>query len=133
MADGFSVEIEGAREIAADLANVDARLRPNIAMVVKKAATNIKDDMRSAMGRSRSFGHLARGISYDLPDDFSAEIGPFKARKNAKKPPRRGANIAYFGTSKGGGGVEHPEVALAREVPAFEEHLADIVETEIFG
>lgn len=127
MSDGFSVEITGAREIIADLSNVDARLRPNIAAVVKKGATNIKDDLQTQARKSRHFKGFAPGISYDMVDDFEAEIGPVKGR------PGSLANIAYFGTSRGGGTVENPEAALAREIPAFEEHLGDIVEREIFG
>ena len=65
-------------------------------------------------------------ISYDMKDDFEAWIGPNKGG------PGAGANIAYFGTSRGGGTVEDPEETMERELPAFEEHLADIAERSVF-
>lgn len=123
-----SVDTSEVRELIADLTRLDARLRPDVASVVKKGATNIKDDLQAQMGSSASFGHLAGGISYDMVDDFEAEIGPHKVRHGKLRRPRRGANIAYFGTSKGGGSVEDPEEALNREVPAFEDHLGNLAE-----
>lgn len=129
MADGFSVEVEGARELAADLSSVDSRLRPNISAVVKRGANNIKNDLMSQMRSSTHFRGVAGGINYDMVDDFEAEIGPTKGS------PGSLANIAYFGASRRAGGatVEDPQAALAREAPAFEEHLADIAEKAVFG
>lgn len=129
MADGFRIEVEGARELAADLSSVDSRLRPNIASVIKKGATNIKNDLMSQMRSSTHFRPVGSGISYDMVDDFEAEIGPTKGS------PGSLANIAYFGSSRRAGGatVENPEAALTREAPAFEEHMADIAEKAIFG
>lgn len=115
------------------MSKVDARLRPNVSSTVKKGAVNIKDDLQAQMGASASFGHLAGGISFDMADDFEAEIGPHKVRTGRLEAPRRGANIAYFGTSKGGGSVEDPEHALDREVPKFEDELLKIAEESVFG
>ena len=129
----ITVDTSELRAAVADMSGVDARLRPDTASVVKKGATNIVNDMREKMGASASFGHLARAISYDMVDDFEAEIGPTKTFSGRKKAPRRGANIAYFGTSRGGGTVEDPEAALDRELPAFEDHLLDIAEKAVFG
>lgn len=128
-----TVDTSEVRAAAADMSQVDSRLRPDVSSTVKKGANSIKNDLQAQMSGSGSFGHLARGISYDMVDDFEAEIGPHKKHSGAKRPPRRGANIAYFGTSKGGGSVEDPEEALNREMPAFEEHLLDIAERAIFG
>lgn len=129
MADGISVEIIGARELAADLSNVSSRMRPDIASVVKKGATNIKNDLVTQMRSSTHFKGVAPGISYDMVDDFEAEIGPTKGS------PGSLANIAYFGASKkpGGATVEKPEAALEREAASFESHLADIAERRVFG
>lgn len=128
MADGISVEIIGARELAADLSSVSSRMRPDIASVVKKGATNIKNDLVTQMRSSTHFKGVAPGISYDMVDDFEAEIGPTKGS------PGSLANIAYFGSSRAGGGtVEAPEAALEREASAFESHLADIAERRVFG
>src|SRR5690625_4906737 len=104
-------------------------MRPDIASVVKKGATNIKNDLVTQMRSSKHFKGVVGGISYDMVDDFEAEIGPTKGS------PGSLANIAYFGASRRSGGatVEDPEAALARETPAFEEHMADIVEKAVFG
>ena len=129
----ISVDTSEVRALIADMTGVDARLRPDVSSVIHKGANNVVRDLRSEMGSSASFGHLAGGISYDMVDDFEAEIGHHKAGHGQKKAPRRGANIAYFGTSKGGGSVEDPEEALNRELPALEEHLGDIAERAVFG
>lgn len=128
----ISVDTSEVRAAIADMSNADARLRPNVSSSVMKGAINIQNDLRTQMGSSASFGHLAGGISFDMVDDFEAEIGPHKTRKGKKEAPRRGANIAYFGTSKGGGSVEDPEHALEREIPKFEEALADIAADSVF-
>ena len=127
----ISVDTSEVRALIADMTGVDARLRPNVSSTVMKGAINVQNDLRSKMSGSASFGHLAGGISFDMVDDFEAEIGPHKARGD-KRAPRRGANIAYFGTSKGGGSVEDPEEALNREIPKFEEALADIAADSVF-
>lgn len=127
----ISVDTSEVRAAVADMSGVDGRLRPNVSSSVLKGAINVQDDLRAQMGGSASFGHLAGGISFDMVDDFEAEIGPHKARGN-REAPRRGANIAYFGTSKGGGSVEDPEEALNREIPKFEEALADIAADSVF-
>lgn len=122
----ISFDTSEVRAAAADMSNVDGRLRPDVSSVVKRGATNIKDDLTSQMRSSRHFKGFA-DISYDMVDDFEAEIGPNKGG------PGAGANIAYFGTSRGGGTVEDPEEALNREITAFEDHLGDIAERSVFG
>lgn len=123
----ISVDTSEVRAAIADLTSVDSRLRPDVAAVVKKGAQNIKEDQQAQARKSRHFRGFAPGISYDMVDDFEAEIGPVKGR------PGSLANIAYFGTSRGGGTVEEPAEALQRELPAFEKHLADIAEKAVFG
>src|SRR5699024_8639217 len=60
-------------------------------------------------------------------DDFEAVIGP------NTPGPGAGANIAYFGASRGGGTGEDPEAALDREVGSFEDALGDVAERVVFG
>lgn len=115
---------------------VEPRLNRHVLTVVEKGAVNVKEDLRAKMAASHSFGHLARGITYDMrrePGAIIAEIGPTKVKKGLKKAPRRGANIAYFGTSKGGGSVEDPQGALDREAPRFEQALVDLAAEVVFG
>ena len=120
-----SVDTSEVRALIADMSGVDGRLRPNVSSVVKRGANNIKNELLTQMRSSRHFKGFA-DISYDMTDDFEAEIGPNKGG------PGAGANIAYFGTSRGGGTVEDPEEALNRELPAFEDHLADIAADSVF-
>lgn len=124
----YSVSLDTTEVRAAieDMTSIDSRLRPDVASVVKRGATNIKDDMITQMKSSKHFKGFP-DISYDMKDDFEAWIGPNKGG------PGAGANIAYFGTSRGGGTVEDPEEALNREIGAFEDHLGDIAERSVFG
>ena len=124
----YSVSLDTSEVRAAirDMTSVSTRLRPDIASVVKRGATNIKDDMITQMTNSKHFKGFP-DISYDMKDDFEAWIGPNKGG------PGAGANLAYFGTSRGGGTVEDPEDTMEREIPAFEEHLGDIAERVVFG
>src|SRR5699024_6831344 len=114
-----SVDTSEVRALIADMSGIDGRLRPNVSSVVKRGANNIKNELLTQMRSSRHFKGFA-DISYDMTDDFEAEIGPNKGG------PGAGANIAYFGTSGGGRPVDDPEEALNRELPAFQELLAAI-------
>lgn len=120
----MDIEIDTAelRQFAADVAKIPAELDHKIPAVVSKGALNIKTDMVDAMRESTHFKGFA-DISYDLLSaGYAAEIGPNKGG------PGAGANIAYFGTSKGGGTVEDPQEALDREVPIFEQELGKLIE-----
>ena len=123
----ISIDMSEVRALAVDMQRVDSRLICHVKPVVKKGAVNIKEQLAAEMGGSASFGHLARSITFDLVDDgFGAEIGPAKTR-GRKTNLRRGANIAYFGGARGGGGtVADPKGALDAETPALEKHLADL-------
>lgn len=123
----ITVDTSEVRAAVADMTGVDSRLRPDIAASVKRGANNIKNDLVEQMRSSTHFKGFAPGISYDMVDDFEAEIGPTKGG------PGAGANLAYFGTWKGGGTVEDPEAALEREVPNFEDHMLDVAERAVFG
>jgi len=106
--------------LAADMSQVGEKMRGDISAVVKKGATNIKRDMVSEARSSPSFRGFASGISYDMESDTEAAIGPVKGK------PGSLANIAYFGTSRGGGTVEDPGVTAQHEAAAFERELGRI-------
>nr|DAK31094.1 MAG TPA: hypothetical protein [Caudoviricetes sp.] len=97
-------------------------LRP----AVSRGALNIKRAMQADLEASGNAGirAVARSISYDLTDTgttVEAEIGP-------DKPSGALANIAYFGTSRGGGHTRDPIEPLNEEAEAFQKAIADIVE-----
>ena len=55
------------------------------------------------------------------------EVGPAK-KSGGSRGLGFGANIAYFGGARGGGGtVADPKTALDAEIPNFEAQLADIL------
>ena len=62
-----------------------------------------------------------------MPSAVSAVIGPEKGA------PGSLANVAYFGTSRGGGTVADPEDALQEEADAFVEHFAAMAEELALG
>lgn len=123
------IDMSDVRSYIQEVSKISQKVETQLKGVVAKGAVNIKEDMRANMGASSSFGHLARAITYDLKNgDLTAEIGMVKKMKGQKAPPRRGGNIAYFGTSKGGGGREDPIMALKREIPNFEREVLKAVE-----
>jgi hypothetical protein len=105
--------------LARDLRKIPAAMVPKMRGVVAKSALNTKKIMRKDAQRSRHFKALAPTISYDLKvsgDVIEAEIGPTPGGAGSL------AGIAYFGTSKPGGGtVRNPEDAMLEEAPNFYE------------
>jgi hypothetical protein len=115
----LEVDIDGARKVADDLADVDAaRFRP----VVAKGALNVKNALQREARSAGHYKHFHRSISYELLGDLEAEIGPDKDRVQGAL-----GNILYFGTSKNAA-VLDLDASLAREAPRFELALADVAE-----
>lgn len=106
-----------------DLRKIPALMVPKMRGVVAKSALNTKNAMRKDAQGSRHFKQLAPTISYDLKvHEFGgdgvieAEIGPTPGGSGSL------AGIAYFGTSRPGGGtVRNPEDAMLEEAPNFYE------------
>lgn len=117
-----TIDASEVRQLAADMRGVHARLSQHVRPVVERGAVNIKNDLQQQMRGSRHFAPVARGITYDVSSGgaYEAEIGPEKGS------PGSLANIAYFGSSRGGGTVEDPSGALEREAPKFADALADL-------
>jgi len=106
-----------------DLMRIPAGMVPKIRGVVAKSAVNTKKIMQRDAQRSRHFKQLGRTINYDIKTFgfagdgvVEAEIGPSGGGSASL------AGIAYFGTSKPGGGtVRNPEDAMLEEAPNFYE------------
>lgn len=106
-----------------DLRRIPADMVPKMRGVVAKSALNTKNAMRKDARRSRHFKQIAPTISYDLKvHEFAGdaviegEVGPSGGGAASL------AGIAYFGTSKPGGGtVRNPEDAMLEEAPNFYE------------
>lgn len=109
--------------LARDLVKIPADMVPKMRGVVQRACLNTKVLMAKDARRSRHFKQLAPTISYETKIlEFAGdaviegEIGPSGGGSASL------AGIAYFGTSKPGGGtVRNPEDAMLEEAPNFYE------------
>lgn len=115
----MSADTSELDSLARDFGAIPAAMVPKIRGVVAKSALNTKNLMRADARKSRHFKQLAPTINYDLEtsgDVIEAEIGPAGGGAASL------AGIAYFGTSKPGGGtVRNPEDAMLEEAPNFYE------------
>ena len=121
-------ETFGFREAIAAFEQKIAATEPEVKAVVERGALNIKKQLVAEMQRSPHFKGVARGISYDMRTVggfgggvIEAEIGPESSGPGAL------ANVAYFGTSRGGGTVPDPSGALEAESRRFEDALLKII------
>lgn len=116
------------RAFAVDLGEAARVTQREAASIVKRGAQNIKNQMVSEARQSRHFGQIASAVHYDITESggaIEAEIGYDKGS------PGSLANIAVFGTSRGGGTVPDPLGALLDEVPRFEKAVADLAEKNL--
>lgn len=110
--------------LARDLLKIPAAMVPKMRGVVAKSALNTKKIMAKDARSSRHFKQLAPKINYDIKEHsfggdgvIEAEIGPSGGGSASL------AGIAYFGTSRPGGGtVRNPEDAMLEEAPNFYEY-----------
>lgn len=130
MTDGVSIDDSELRAFAADLSSAPSRLLPKVRAVVVRGGVNIKRQRQSEFGASPSFKGVARAESFDIivdADGIEAQVGPTKGPGE----PGNLANIAIFGTSRGGGTVPDPQGALDAEIPRFEKALGDAMEESL--
>ena len=121
----IEVDTSELRALAADLGRAPDKVQQGIRPVIAKGALNIKTEMQMDLASSTHFRGITFSVSYDTKVDsggVEAEIGPDKGRAGGAL-----ANIAYFGTSRGGGTVPDPQVALTAEAPRFEKALSDLL------
>jgi hypothetical protein len=127
----MSIEFDASevREFAARLSQAGAATEQQVGGIIERGANNVKRQLRREMSASRHFKGVARAITYDMRTAgafgggiVEAEIGPEAGS------PGSLANIAYFGSSRGGGTVPDPEGALEAEAPNVMEWLAKAAE-----
>jgi hypothetical protein len=117
-------DIEGLRELTTDLGRIASRALPDVDVVAKHAAQNIKDEMVEDAQGSRAFRSIARSISYDRSysvGQVAYEVGPDKSRGGQL------GNIAYFGGANGGGGTLDIDGPLKAEEPRFLKALDEML------
>ena len=120
------VDTSELRAFAVQLDAAAGEVAPEIREVIQRGAVNIKRQLVSEMAASTHFKGAASSITYDTTigtDGISAEIGPDKSKGGGPL-----ANIAYFGTPRGGGTVPDPKLALEAEVPNVEKYIGDLVD-----
>lgn len=113
------------RTLAADITKAGASVLPDVEKVVFKGAVNVKKRMQEELQSSTHFKSIASSVDFDIetaPNGVSAEIGP----KHGAGEPGNLANVAYFGTSRGGGTVDFMK-PLAEEAPRFEKAIGDVL------
>ena len=113
--------------LSADLTKAGAVAKRELRPILSKGALNIKKQLKKEMFASRHFKGTGSAISYDIKADGTsliADIGP----SSEEGSPGNLANIAYFGTSRGGGTVPDPKGALEAEAPNLEKYLLDLVD-----
>jgi hypothetical protein len=118
----ISFDASELRALAADLTKAGADIEAKALGVVTKGALNIKNQLRTEMLASRHFKGIARSISYDIHGAQMFGAGVIEAEIGPISDPGSGgnlANIAYFGSSRGGGTVPDPAGALDAELPNF--------------
>lgn len=78
------------------------------------------------LASSTHFSGITFSVDYDIKVDGSGvegRIGPNKGKYGGAL-----ANVAIFGTSRGGGTVPDPSIALAAEADRFEDALGALFE-----
>ncbi len=117
-----SIDMSEVRALAVDMRQAVRKVTGETKRIVAKGAVEIKKDLRAKMAGSKHFKGFTPAITYDVLDGgLSAEIGPERGK------PGSGGNLAYFGSSRGGGTVEDPIEALLREAPEVERRLSDLL------
>lgn len=121
-------EIVGADEVARAFLAKSNRVASEVVPVMHRAGSNMKRDLRAEMSASQHFSVITPAITYDVTGGTAfgggfveVEVGPVKGS------PGSLANIAYFGTSRGGGTVADPAGALEREIDNAERYLTDVI------
>lgn len=128
----MSVDDSQLEALARDLGKVPAKMVPKLRGVVKKGALNMKKTMQRDARASKHFKQIAPTIDYTETSAnvfgsqfYRAEIGPNKDRGGSASL----AGIAYFGSSRPGGGtIRDPIEALAEEEPNFIKYIEDATE-----
>lgn len=124
----MSADVSQLRELVTALKAVPPKVAKGVPPVVKKGVDNVKNTMQADFSQSRSFGHIARTVTYDIRQDaggVQGEAGPDKSRGGGANL----AHIAYWGGARGGGGtVRDPAHALEDEGDAFENALGNLLD-----
>ncbi|GAA1110537.1 hypothetical protein [Nesterenkonia jeotgali] len=107
-----------------DLGRIASRALPDVDKVLEVGANKIKKGLNDNLAGSSSFRPASGSVTYDRQaglGSISYVIGPDKQRRGGAL-----GNIAFFGTSRGGGTVDL-EGPLREEAPIVEGLLGDLM------
>ena len=113
MADAIRIDAGEVSALAARIERAIVRTNAAVAPIVKKGAQNIKNDVRKDLATSRFPGIASIPIRYEIRSTLhvvQADVAPLRKTGGL-------ANVAFFGTYKGGGGhrfYEHGEAEAER-------------------
>lgn len=117
---------------AAELKDVPSVLSRHAVPVLKRFAQDVKTDMQTDFRTSgnRGFQKIANQVRYD---DITAGAGGYETEVGVDKDGAGNlANIAVFGTWKGGGTHNHPSFHAMQSYDLFAKALEDAA-TEILS
>lgn len=112
-------------QFARDVTNAGVTVHKDVKSAMFKASMNIKAGMIREFEKSTHFRSIAGSVDFDFsdyPNHVQAEIGP----RHGSGEPGNLANIAYFGTSRGGRTVDFL-APFEREKPVLERHLEAVM------
>ncbi|GLI30359.1 MULTISPECIES: hypothetical protein [Brachybacterium] len=118
------VDVSELRTLSTAMARIPDKVQRGVRPVVSKGALNIKQELQMDLASSQSFRGITFSVNYDVKvtaGGVEAEIGPDKDKYGGAL-----ANVAIFGTSRGGGTVPDPSIALMAEADRFETALGDL-------
>lgn len=108
------------RAFAADIGRIAVEAAVEVDKVLEVGANRVKANLNEAYAASKHFKGVQGSVTYDqvsAGEQIGYEIGPDKSIKRG-----RHANIAHFGTPRGGGTVPL-EPALEQEAPQVVSYL----------
>lgn len=117
----LTIDASELSELGRRMALAQTVVRPKLAATVKKAAQNVKTAIESDVGASSNAGLRQVRIGYETGSTGTVEYADVSPREGGSSNL---ANIAFFGTARGGGThrfYEHAE----DELPTLADYVGD--------
>ena len=122
-----SIDISELNALEADLSGAAKRLAEGVVATTRKAALNIKNELRDEAEGVAHAPALPSTITFDtrlLANGMEAQIGPVKGGAGSLA-------LLYFGNSKTGPRLPDPMQALEREADHYVGFLGKLSETAV--
>lgn len=116
-------DVQGLQQVSRSLTLAGRKSKTRAAAIVKKAAVNIKNQMRDEAQHVEA-GRISSTINFEIKSDgggITAEIGPQEGHAGSLA-------FFYFGNSKIGPRIPDPMGALDAEIPNLKSYLSKLVD-----